>query len=543
LRNFKIFFDSFNIWSIVITSLIAIPPFVVFGFIFLDSEVWNHLKETVLSDYIINSLLLVFGVATLSAIFGVLSAWFTTMYEFRGRKTLEWMLVLPLAIPPFIVGYTYAGILDYSGIVQSTIREVFEFSSKRDYYFPDIMSLGGAILVISFVLYPYVYLIVKASFINNSSKLIEVGQTFGLNLTKSFFKIALPLARVAIVGSVSLVVMEAFNNYGTVHYYGVDTFSTGIFRVWFGMGDSISAGKLASILMIFIFLMLFLERLSRAKLKFTTKHEHFQSKRYRPSSKLSGFFIFLVCALPVFFGFIAPMLQLIFWSLDSLYVLFTTEYLELITNTFSIAFVASFIGVFLAFFIAFNGYRSSHWISSIVTRVATLGYAVPGAVIAVGVMLPFAFVDNSFDSFMREYFNISTGLLLSGTFFALIFGYIVRFLPVAFNSIDAGFSKLSKNLYEVSTSLGYSKFKTLYKIYLPLLKPSLLTAMILIFIDILKELPATLILRPFNFDTLATRAYELASNEMMPESAIYSLSIIIMGLIPVLFLVKNMAKR
>lgn len=543
IKSFRDSFDSLNILVVAIASLIALPSIVVFGFIFVKSEMWQHLLEHLLSDYVTNSLILSFGVSILTLLFGISSAWFTTMYEFKYRKVLEILLIFPLAIPPFIIGYTYATIFDYSGVVQSLTRDIFGFTNKNDYYFPDIMSLGGAIFVISSVLYPYVYLIVKASFINNSTRLIEVGHSFGLSLTQSFFKIALPLARVGIVAGVSLVIMESLNEYGTVKYYGVDTFSTGIFRVWFGMGDPALAGKLSSILMFFILMILAVERLQRGKTKFNAKIEYRELKRVKPSSRFSHFIIFMIAFLPPFLGFIFPFSFLLIWSFENLNVMFESEFYELIFNSFSIAFISSLIGVLIALILAFNRYRKDSKLSKFITKIANMGYAVPGAVIAVGIMIPFGFIDNSIDDFFRRNFDISTGLILSGTFFAIVFGYIVRFLPVAFNSIDSGFSKLSKGLYEASISFGYGKFKSIYKIYIPILKANILTAMILIFIDILKELPATLILRPFNFDTLATKAFDLASNELVRESAIYSLTIIIIGMLPIYLLTKNMIKR
>jgi iron(III) transport system permease protein len=530
--------NAWVIFTIFIALMVSIPILVVFGHIFYgSSEVWEHLYSTVLKDYIINSLILMLGVGISTIVIGVSTAWVVTMYQFPGRKIFEWSLILPLAMPAYIVGITYSGMLDYTGPIQSLLREYFGWNAG-DYRFFDIMSIEGVIFVMSFVFYPYVYLITRASFMQQSASVLEVSQSLGQTPLQTFFKVALPLARPAIVGGVGLALMEVLSDFGTVQYYGVDTFTTGIFRAWFSLGDENAATKLSTMLMLFVLALIVFERIQRGRAKFD-----FSSSQYRPVKvytlrKIEAFAAFSVCFIPLFFGFLLPVTQLMYWSFLTVKEVINREFVSLLTNSFLLAVVASILSVVIALLIAYAVRLYRTYSVKAVSRIATSGYSIPGVVVAVGVMIPFAWLDNTLDAFMSKNFAISTGLLLSGTLFAVIFAYIVRFLTVPFNSIEAGLERVSRNVDEASRSLGVTPVKTLFLINLPLIKGTLLGAAILVFVDILKELPLTLILRPFNFDTLAIKAFELAHDEMVPESANAALVIIAVGIIPVIMLSK-----
>ena len=525
--------------SLAIALVIMVPVLTIAAYWFLPSgEIWQHLVDTVLADYISNSLLLMTGVVVIAGSIGTITAYITATFDFPYKRTFNVLLLLPLAYPGYIISFTYAGILDYAGPVQTTIRTTFSFSSKMDYWFPDIMSLWGAIVVLSLVLYPYVFIITRPVFLNNSILLQDVARTFGCSRIKTFFTISLPLARPAIVAGSSLALMEALNNYGTVKYYGVSTFTTGIYRAWFGLEDMPSAARLATLLMLFVFGLILIERWQRRNIV-VTNTENVQGT-YQPE-KLKGWYrliAFSICAAPVMLGFIIPTLQLCYWSRNHLEKIISPEFIELAKNSITMALCTGVIITILALILRFSSRIGQGKLLIICNRIATMGYAIPGSVVSVGILIPLANLDNYIDGLMLESFNISTGLLLSGTLFALGYGYTIRFLAVSYNSIDAGYTNLPLELDNSASMLGAKPLRILGSIHLPLIKRSMAAALLLGFIDIMKELPATLILRPFNFDTLATRTYELATEEMLPESSIYALAIVLLGLLPILLLTK-----
>jgi len=523
----------------MIALVIMVPVLVIATYWFMPSgDIWEHLVDTVLADYVINSLLLMLGVVIIAGSTGTITAYITATYDFEGKKLFTVLLLLPLAYPGYIISFTYAGMLDYAGPVQSTIRTLLGYTSKQDYWFPEVMSLGGVIVILSLVLYPYVFIIARPVFLTNSVLLQDVAKTFGCSRAKSFFKISLPLARPAIVAGTSLALMEALNNYGTVKYFGVSTFTTGIYRAWFGLEDMPSAARLATLLMLFVFGLILLERWQRRNLV-VTNTENVQGT-YQPE-KLKGFArfaAFIICLTPVLLGFIVPTIQLGAWAVGNIERALSPEFLMLIKNSLTMALCTAAMITIFAMILRFSARIGEGKILTVSNRIATMGYAIPGSVISVGILIPLANLDNFVDGVMFESFGISTGLLLSGSLFALGYGYTIRFLAVSYNSIDAGYSKLPQEMDSSAALLGARPMRILGRIHLPLIKRSILAALLLAFIDIMKELPATLILRPFNFDTLATRTYELATEEMLPESSIYALAIVVMGLIPVLLLTK-----
>ncbi|MCK5902605.1 MAG: iron ABC transporter permease [Cocleimonas sp.] len=529
----------FTVWEVsivLIALLMALPVLVVGGFIFQGTnDNWQHLVDNLLSEYISNSLILMLGVSVGVLSMGVITAWLTSMCEFPFRRLFSWMLLLPLAIPAYIIAYTYTGLFDFAGPIQSQLREWFGWG-YGDYWFPEIRSMGGAIMMLSLVLYPYVYMMARAAFLEQSLCVLEVSRTLGNSTLASFFKVALPLARPAIITGLSLALMETLADYGTVQYFGVNTFTTGIFRTWFGMGDSGTAAQLSAILLGFVFTLILLERWSRRRAKFHhTSHQYSQIKRFQLNKTHATLAIF-ACLLPVLFGFILPSSQLLIWTFTTAEENIDRAFFWLTVHSLLLAALAAFVAVSIALLLSYSKrlFRSTLINSSV--SVAALGYAVPGTIIAVGVLMPLAWLDNSVDAWMREQFNISTGLLLSGTLLALVFAYTVRFLSVSIQAIDSGLAKIKPSMDDAGRSLGFTPFKVLRHIHFPLMKATVLTALLLVFVDVLKELPATLILRPFNFNTLAVRAHEMAADERLADAGAPALMIVLVGLLPIILL-------
>jgi iron(III) transport system permease protein len=519
-----------------VALLMAVPVLVIASFVLQPvNDNWHHLAENLLADYVTNSLLLMIGVSVGVLSIGVTTAWLTSMCEFPGRRLFTWTLLLPLAIPAYIIAYTYTGMLDFEGPFQSTLRGWFGWG-YGDYWFPEVRSIGGAMLMLSLVLYPYVYMLARSAFLEQSICVLEVSRTLGNSPVTSFFRVALPLARPAIVTGLSLALMETLADYGTVQYFGVSTFTTGIFRTWFGMGDSASAAQLSAMLLGFVFVLIVLERWSRRRARFHhTSNKYSEIRRYR----LQGFakyLAFAACLLPVLLGFLLPALQLLVWTFTTADQTISWSFFTLTWHSLMLAAIAAIVAVLLALLLAYGKrLRSTPLIEGSV-RAAAMGYAVPGTVIAVGVLIPFAWLDNTIDGWMRDTFGISTGLLLSGTLVALIFAYTVRFLSVSIQAVESGLGKIKPSMDDAGRSLGLRPMGVLRKIHLPIMKGTVLTALLLVFVDVLKELPATLILRPFNFNTLAVRAYEMAADERLADAGAPALMIVLAGIVPVILL-------
>ncbi len=537
--------NNFHLWQLVlilVSSLLAIPVLCILFSVFVPSgDVWQHLYETVLASYVFNSLVLVLGVGTLALVLGTIPAWLITMYRFPGSKVLGWALLLPMAIPAYIIAYTYTGLLDVAGPLQMMLRESFDWK-YGDYWFPEVRSLGGAIIMISLVLYPYIYLLSRAAFIEQSLCVLEVSRSLGCGPYRSFFKVAIPLARPAIVAGLSLVIMETLADYGTVQYFGVATFTTGIFRTWFGLGSSIAAAQLAAVLLLFIMLAVILEAWSRRQARY-----HHTSGRYRKLVRTPVYgwrmiLALIVCVFPVTLGFIIPAAQLLMWATQTWQGVIDRDFLMLVYHSIGLAAFTSVMALLLSLFICYGKRIRPLPLTRFIVRFLSTGYAIPGTVVAVGVLIPFAWLDNSIDMWMREYMEISTGLLFSGTIFALVFAYLVRFLPVSINTVEAGLAKIRPAMDEVGRSMGLRAGNILRKVHVPMLKGSLLTAILLVFVDVLKELPATLILRPFNFNTLAIRTYELANEERLADAANPALAIVLVGIIPVIILSRSISR-
>ncbi len=526
-------------WSSAIVALallLMLPLLVVLGFVFVPAgEVWSHLVDTVLQEYVINSLLLMLGVALGTLVLGVGAAWLTSMCSFPGRGIFEWALLLPMAIPAYIIAYTYTGLLEFAGPVQSTLREWTGWGYS-DYWFPQIRSLEGAALMLSLVLYPYVYLLTRAAFLNQSLCVLDVSRTLGNTPLQTFLRVALPLARPAIVAGLSLALMETLADYGTVQYFGVSTFTTGIFRTWYGLDSAPAAAQLSATLLLFVFALIFVENRSRRNAKYHHTSQRHQAIRRIPLRGWHGAAAFAFCFGALLFGFLLPAGQLLVWAMTVADATFDRAFFLLIGHSLQLAGMAALLALGLALFLGYGRRMLRGRLLPLAVRIAGLGYAVPGTVIAVGVIIPFAWLDNTFDSWMRAQFGISTGLLLSGTLAALLFAYVVRFLAVSLQTVEAGLGRIRPSMDESAQSLGLRPLQIMGRVHIPILKGSLLTALLLVFVDVLKELPATLILRPFNFNTLAVRAYELASDERLADAAPAALAIVAAGIVPVILL-------
>ena len=528
--------------TILVAGVLLLPVIVVAASVFLSSgDVWQHLYATVLGEYIANSLLLVAGVGCLALPLGVIPAWLVTLYRFPCSRQLEWALLLPLAMPAYIIAYTYTGLLDVAGPLQSWLREAFAWH-YGDYWFPDIRSLPGAVLMLSLVLYPYIYLLARAAFLEQSACVVEAARTLGVKPAGAFFKVVLPLARPAIIVGLSLVMMETLADYGTVQYFGVATFTTGIFKTWFGLGSSIAASQLSALLLFFVLCLIVLEQRSRRQSRYhhtSTRYGRLEQKRLHSRH---GLLALAVCALPVLFGFAVPACQLLIWGMQTWRASLDAGFMALVVNSIELALITSVLALVMALAICYGRRLQPGIMTNSLSRLLGMGYAVPGTVIAVGVLLPFIWLDRHLSHWYGFLSGADHGLLLSGTIIILVFAYLVRFLTLSLNTVDAGLGKIKPAMDEAGRSLGIGGIRLLRRVHVPILRGSMLTAVLLVFVDVLKELPATLILRPFNFNTLAVRTYELANEERLADAAFPALAIVLAGIIPVIILSRAIAQ-
>ncbi|MBJ7538905.1 ABC transporter permease [Marinomonas transparens] len=526
--------------SISIAAILALPIFVVLVNLFIgDGEVWLHLYRTVLVDYVTNSLLLMLGVGVGVLCIGVPCAWLTSMCQFPGRKFLSWALLLPMAVPAYIIAYTYTGILDFAGPVQSFIRDLTGLS-YGEYWFFEVRSLGGAIVMLTLVLYPYVYLMSRAAFLEQSENTLEVSRTLGYSSRAAFFKLALPLARPAIITGLTLALMETLADYGTVQYFSVSTFTTGILRTFYGFGDIAAASQLAGMLLLFVAVLILLERYSRHRIRYHGSGMKKASHRRIELKRGAALLVSVFCLLPILFGFMIPAAVLAYWAMFKA-ELPGASFLQLAWNSFYLAALAALIAVALALVLSYAVRLNKSRSVSISVSIAGLGYALPGTIIAIGTIVPLAWLDHRIIELVKEYTEGRVGLLFSGTLVALLFAYTVRFMAVSLGAVQNGLGKIKPSMDMAGRSLGLSPYKVLTRIHIPLLKSSVLTAILIVFVDVLKELPATLVLRPFNFNTLAVRAFELASDERLIDAAPASLMIVLVGLAPVILLSRSIS--
>ena len=531
----QIFNSHLKIISIIIILLLLSPVISIIISSFHNTyDLWIHLINTRLKYYLYNTFMLMFGVCLTTFLIGVSLAWMVCRYNFYMKNLIEWALLLPLALPSYIVAYCYTDFFEYSGIVQTILRDLFNFSSPSEYYFPEIRSLGGAVFVISFVLYPYVYLITKVAFKSTPASLVEFAEISGKNI---FYFVSLPLAKPAIVAGLSLVLMETISDFGTVDFFAVETVTLGIFNLWLGMNNLASASQLALVGFTFVVILLALELYARKKQRYNdpkfNTHNFFNKK----VSKSKNMIIFLICVMPILLGFIIPVLILLENSINYFHLENFSELSKIAQNSFLISLITAIIIILLSLIltvsIKYQNFKGFNFLSTI----AGIGYAFPGIIIALGTLFFVSFIEK-FINASFYFFSIDVNLILIGSFFILIFAYISRFNAVSFGAINSGINRLPPNMLEASRSLGNPFWYSFRKVMLPLLRPSILTAFILVFVDIIKELPITLLLRPFNFETLATYVYQYANDEMLERASTASLLIVFIGLLPLLFINK-----
>ena len=525
-----------TVGALLIAGLVAAPIAVVLmALVGPPSPAWAHLRATVLPGYIVNTTVLALGVGVLSAAIGIACAWTVATRDFPGRRLLSWALVLPLATPAYVVAYVYTDLLEYAGPVQTALRAVTGWSAA-DYAFPPIRSLGGAVLMLSLVLYPYVYLLARTAFETQAASLVDAARVLGAGSTRAFYAIALPASRPALAAGVALAMMETVADYGVVDYFGVATFTTGILRTWFALGDRAAAVQLAGWLFVVVAVLIVAEQIVRRGAGFSNP---VAATAAAAPTRLVGARAWLAtagCALPLLLGLVVPAVVLAGYAVRVGDPLLGRGFGDFLGTTFGVAGTTAVLAALLALVLAYGVRLDPRPANRLAMRTATLGYALPGAVLAVGVLVPLTGIDKALARFLNAQWDLGVGLLLTGTAAALVFAYLARFLTVAYNACQSGLDKVHQRLDDAARSLGAAPRRVLREIHVPLMRGAVMSAILLVFIDVTKELPATLILRPFNFETLATRVYRLASDERLAEASTAALVIIALGLLPALVL-------
>ncbi len=522
--------SPWGILSSLVLVVFVLPIIIVISSIFGEwSENWSHIYDFALFNYIYNSSILVIGVLFIVLIIGTTSAWIVTNYQFFGKNTLEWALILPLAVPAYILAYTFTGLFDTYGTANILIRDLFGFEDNYT-LFPNVRNLVGAIIVFSFTLYPYVYLVTRSAFLNQSQSMLEAGRLLGLNAIQIFYKLGIPIIRPAIIGGAMLVAMETLSDFGAVEHFAIQTFTTGIFRAWYGMYDIQTAMQLASMLLVFVGLFIILEKNSRDNARYTSKSSTYKPKKLKKLKGYKAFFAFVLCFFPICIGFILPISELSVWMLNYNLNFFNDKFWTTATNTVFLGIVSAILCSVLALIVNFLIRLKNNNLSKIVSSLLSLGYAFPGLILAVGIVQLFVWLD--------RYLFSGSEIVLTGSLIGLIFAYIIKSYALSNSAIESGYERISITLDESARTLGTSDIRLLSKIHFPLLKTSLLTSMLIVISEVVKELPATLILRPFNFETLAVSTYIYAAEERMIQASAPAVAIVLIGLIPIIILTK-----
>ena len=500
----------------------------------IDPEIWSHLSSTILNDLILNTTILIFGVGLGTTVLGVSLAWLTSLCDFPGRKILDWALMLPFALPAYVLAFVFLGIFDFSGPIQQIIRDWY---SLPEGWSIEIRNAFGVVLVMTLVLYPYVYMLSRASFLGQGQSSYEAARSLGRGPWSAFFHVSLPMARPGIIAGLSLALMEALADFGAVAVFNFDTFTTAIYKAWFGLFDLHSAAQLASILLTFVLVVLVIERRFRYRASYADDIRNGVKQRFKLRGA-KGFIASFYAWTILFFAFMLPVGQLAVWGWDRLEFI-DQRYWDLVGHTFTLGLIAALLTICGAFILAFSNryYRDSF--TRFGVRVGTLGYALPGSVLAVGVMLSLTWIDNRFADGLEWILGYDPGLFFSGTVFALIMAYFVRFLAVAFGPIDSSLERIRPTLREAARSMGAQQREIIQRIYIPILRPGLLTAGLLVLVDVMKEMPATLLLRPFGWDTLAVKIFELTSEGQWERASLPALALVAVGLLPVILLVRK----
>ncbi|MGE6097784.1 ABC transporter permease [Aeromonas salmonicida] len=521
--------------------LLGLPVLaLIFSAFSADGDLFRHLTDTVLLDYLANTLGLVVGVVLLSLLFGVPTAWLVAMCQVPGRRALQWALMLPMAMPSYIVAYVYTDLLDYSGPLQAGLRTLFEWSRPADYWFPAIRSLGGAAWVLALVLFPYVYLLARASFLEQSVSLIHSSRLLGCNPWQSFRRLSLPLARPAIMVAVSLVAMETLADFATVHFFAINTLTTAVYDTWLGYGSLATAAKLSCMMLLAVVLLIALERRSRQRQQvFQKSMGHEQPLRY-PLKGMSRILAGLWCWGLVLAGFGLPFVILLDYGVRYFELSWTPEFVRFAGNSLLISALTALLAMGIALLLGFFRRLDGGVKSLLPLRIAAMGYAMPGTVLAIGVLVPLTALDFGINDLAEWLGGQGPGLLLTGTLTAIVFGYLVRFVAIAIGSVESSMGKISPSLDMAARSLGQGDGGMLRRVHLPLVRRGLFAGAMLVFIESMKELPAALLLRPFNFDTLATHVYQFVSDEMLERGALGAIVIVLVGLLPLIWVNRSL---
>jgi len=532
-----------NLWSagaLLIAFLVVLPIASVVWIAFHPSEnIWPHLLATTLPRYLVNSFVMMLSVGTLSAMIGVGAAWLVAMYRFAGVRWLEWLLLFPLAIPAYVGAYALVDFLEYAGPVQTWMRDLFGWSTSRDYWFPEIRSRGAAILVMSLSLYPYVYLLTRSAFREQSGNTYDVARALGAGPFERFWRVGLPLVRPAIAAGMAIVMMETVSDFGTVEFFAVQTLTTGIFTVWLEANNAGGAAQIAGVVLLLVLLLVGLEKSSRRNQRFHEGARHVQPIDRIALRGPAGWLAMLFCLMPVLGGFVLPTGVMLSHALENTQYWANPNLGRALLNSITVGGGASAITVLAAVFLVYGVRLTGRRIPRLTMPLTTIGYAAPGAVLAVGILIPMAAMDHALADFVEWMTGADIGLLMTGSGFAIVFAYCVRFFAIAQGAADGAMGRISPSLPMAARSLGRTAGGTLRTVYAPLIRGSLLTALLLVFVDCVKELPATLLLRPFNYNTLSTLVYEQASLENIGEASPAALLVIGVGMLAVLLLARS----
>lgn len=530
--------------SVILASLAVAAPLAAIVWLAVTGGTDDlvHVAGTVLPRALLRTATLLVLISLATAVTGIVAAWLTIAFEFPFRRLLTVALVLPLAMPTYLAAYAAGEFFDFTGPLQTAIRATFGFTRPSEYWFPDVRSVGGATLVMGAVLYPYVYLACRSMFLLQGRAAADVARTLGASPLRVFFRVQLPMARPAIVAGLTLVMMETLNDIGAVEYLGVNTLTFSIYDTWLNRGSLSGAAQIASVMLVIVVLLVLAERHARRSQRFSgakTTSAVPDAARVHLTG-LSKWLATLFCLAPVMAGFLIPAFVLGSYAVKRLDALFTVRVAEALWTTVMVGMVTAAIAVALGFVLAYSARTGRNRATGFAARSATLGYAVPGTVLAIGVLIPLAALDNALTSFIRSWVGVNPGLLLSGTMFAIIYALTARFLTMAESTVEAGFQKLPVSLDHAARTLGRTGAQTVRTILIPVMRPAILTAALLVFIETIKELSATILLRPFNFNTLATLVYEDASRSQVPDAAVPALIIVLAGLVPVVIVSRTL---
>ena len=530
---------SWRYIPVFIAVLVLIPVgTLMLSFLTPAGEIWQHLVETTLTKLLLNSFWLALGVAVSSVLLGVSLAWFTAVCDFPGRKIFSWGLLLPLAFPAYVLAFVTLGLFDFTGPIQTSLRSLIGTELS---WFPSIRSRAGVIIVMTLAFYPYVYLLARNAFLTQGKSSLEAAQSLGLNRTQGFFKVALPMARPWIASGVMLVLMETLADFGTVSVFNYDTFTTAIYKAWFSMFSLSAASQLASLLIVIVFVLIIIEQQFRSRIRYA---ENKQSTRIPPII-LTGWHSWVVtgfASTTLFFAFLLPITQLFIWTAHTFVEEFNQRYLEFLWHSLILSGFASVLICIISILMIYSVRRHPDIVAHVAVRIATIGYALPGVVLAVGIFVPLAWVDNWFSQKIMQLFSIETGYFFQGTLIVMLIAYMTRFLAVGYNPIESAMQRVTLSIDEASMALGVSGWRMIRRIHLPILKGGILTAVILVFVDVMKEMPITLMTRPFGWDTLSVRIFEMTSEGEWEQAALPAVVLVLTGLIPIAILTRQAEK-